>query len=331
MIDLTGPPRPWSPRLAQRFAHCQQEALRTPEWWRGPAPFGEPELRDRLAELFGAPPERTVVTGGVRQFATVWAVVAPASVPEAGRAPMVVEVPTFADVPEIMGAAISVEARAWSNLGAVPQIVPLWLTNPFRNPDGRSLGPEQISVLADRIAAGVPVVINEVYRWYGRPGPVPEGAWIVTSLAKLVGPGVRLGWFVAPDAASIARPLTSDGPPTAWQRCWARFLDAHTINALRSDIVEATLDAKRAFLQQLTGTPEWQGNSPHLTVAHSTMDEPTALRRLADAGVRASPGAAFRTPIAALRLAFSGVTVAEAAEAARVFAKVGGFSPVLFD
>ena len=326
MIDLTGPPRSWSPRLAQRFARCQEEAFRTPEWWRGPAPFGEPELRERLAELFGAPPERTVVTGGVRQFATAWAVAVRGA---AGALPaMAVEAPTFSDIPEIVG---SVEARAWSDLGAVPPAVPLWLTSPFRNPDGRSLEPELISILTNRIAAGAPVVINEVYRWYVSPVPVPEGAWTVTSLAKLAGPGVRLGWFVAPDIASIARPLTSDGPPTAWQRGWARFLDVQTVNALRSDIVEATLDAKRAFLQHLIGTPEWQGNSPHLTLAHPTMDEPTALRRLADEGVQASPGAAFRTPTAALRLAFSGVTVAEAADAARVFAKVGGFSPVLFD
>lgn len=326
MIDLTGPPRSWSPRLAQRFARCQQEAFRTPGWWRGPAPFGEPELRDRLAELFGTPPERTVVTGGVRQFATAWAVVVHGG---AGGLPaMAVEAPTFSDIPEIVG---SVEARAWSDLGAVPPAVPLWLTSPFRNPDGRSLEPELISILTNRVAAGAPVVINEVYRWYASPGPVPEGAWTVTSLAKLAGPGVRLGWFVAPDAASIARPLTSDGPPTAWQRGWACFLDASTIKALRSDVVEATLDAKRAFLRHLTGTPDWQGNTPHLTVAHPAMDEPTALRRLADEGVQASPGTAFRTPTAALRLAFSGVTVAEAAAAARVLAQVGGFSPVLFD
>lgn len=323
MIDLTGQVRSWSDRLVARFAGCQERALRSPSWWKPPGWRGEPELLDRLAELFGTPPDRTVVNGGVRQFATSWAV---------RMTSAVVETPTFADIPLILGSGAPVSRAAWSALtdgsltGGPPATI--WLTSPFRNPDGLSLDPASITAL-DRLAErGHTIVVNQVYRWYATVDAAPAApatAWTVTSLAKIAGNGVRLGWATAPAADAIARTLTSDGPPTAWQRAWAGFLTERNLRALWADCVKPTMLARAAFVRRTRELLGWDipGGGSSLVLACVGIDETSGLALLAERGLLASPGSAFDSPLPSVRLAFSCVTVAEARTAAESVARVG--------
>ncbi|WP_326551090.1 aminotransferase class I/II-fold pyridoxal phosphate-dependent enzyme [Micromonospora sp. NBC_01813] len=312
MIDLTGPIRPWPERLVARFAAAHERALRATSWWRTPAPQGEPALLDQLAELAGAPPERTAVVSGVRQFASAWA----------GRPTVptvtVVETPTFADIPEIIGARGPVVCAAWEALPARSEPVTIWLTSPFRNPDGRSLDAGVIRAL---VAGGHTVVINEVYRWYADEHVASDGAWTVTSLAKIAGGGVRLGWVTAPEDAALGWESTAGAPPTAWQRAWADFLTPATLRTLRQECVEPTLDARRTFTGRMHDLTGWTitGGGPSLLL-EITRPEPETVDALTRHGVMVSPGRAFLSDVASIRLSFSGATVAEAEKAAEILA-----------
>jgi DNA-binding transcriptional MocR family regulator len=323
MIDLTGPSRAWSATLAGRFAACQDRALHGDAWWASPAAFGEPALLDRLAELFGAPPDRTVVTGGVRQFATACTVRGAAGY---------VESPSFADIAEILEANGPVRGFSWTELldgtmaGAPAGTI--WLTSPFRNPDGRSLTPALDDALATLVARGHTAVVNEVYRWFYPAAAVPRtpaAAWSVTSLAKVGGGGLRLGWAVAPPGSAMTRPMTSIGPPTAWQRGCAAFLDERNWRALWSDTVEPTLDARAAFVGQVRERLGWAvpGGGLSLLLDCVDMTEAEGVERLAATGLRVSPGSAFRSAVPSVRLAFSGVSVAEAVSAGTALAAIG--------
>lgn len=320
MIDLTGPPRPWSDRLTARYASCQEHALRTPGWWRPPGWWGEPRLLERLAELFGAPVERTVVNGGVRQFATSWAVRASVAV---------VETPSYADIPVILGSRTSVRRVPWRALtaGAIEPPGTIWLTSPYRNPDGRCLDPALLAAAARLAGRGHTVVANQVYRWFDGATampPVPAGAWTVTSLAKIAGNGIRLGWATAPSPDAITRTLTSDGPPTAWQWAWARFLTRQNFQALWTDCVEPTLAARQAFARRAGELLGWDvpGRGPCLLLACVGIPEATGVELLAGRGLRVSPGSAFGSPVDSVRLSFSGTTAAQAHAAAEAMARV---------
>ncbi|MGC4813659.1 aminotransferase class I/II-fold pyridoxal phosphate-dependent enzyme [Micromonospora sp. DT228] len=320
MIDLTGPLRPWSPRVVTRFGAAQERARDSPSWWKTPAWRGEPALLERLAELFGAPPDRTVVTSGVRQFAASWAGM---------TASTLVETPTFADLPIILGSRGRVRSISWQSLtdGGVCGVEPVgvWVTSPFRNPDGRSLDDTLADALGQLAARGHPVLVNQVYRWFTSDAAeptLPVGAWSVTSLAKLAGGGARLGWFTTPDTGELPRELTTGSPPTLWQRTWAEFLDPTTLRALWADCVEPTLDARRAFTERVAELVGWRvpGGGLSLLLGCDGVDEDAAVQLLEEHGLRVSRGAAFGSDKPSVRLAFSGANRADSALAADVLA-----------
>ncbi len=321
MIDLTGPVRAWSAKLASRFAGAQERGMRSAPWWRTPAPNGDPALVERLADLFSAPLDRTFVTGGVRHFAACWA----------GRTSCAcVEAPTFVDIPGILGGRGPVRRISWAELtdGQLQRAAPgtLWLTDPYRNPDGRCLTAAQSAAVADLVGQGHTAVINQVYRWLDpadwAPG-IPAGAWAVTSLAKVAGGGVRLGWATAPSADEITQELTSGGPPTFWQRAWAEFLDHQTFLALWQTCVEPTLDARRSFVDWLEESLGWTipGGGFSLLLDCVGIDEKGGVDLLARSDVNVSPGSAFGCAVPSVRVAFSGVTVSESKKAAEIFAR----------
>ncbi|TWG02923.1 hypothetical protein FHX80_111335 [Streptomyces brevispora] len=206
-LDLTGPPRPWPHALVRRFGAAHDRALDRADCWATPPAEGDPELLERLAGLFGAPPGRTVVTGGVRQFAGSWA----------GRTrTALVERPGFADIGQVLAGPATVRALPWEELpGAArdcPEPVTVWVTSPYRNPDGRSLDTAGRAALAELARAGHQVVVNQVYRWYAPPEELPPGCWGTTSLAKLCGGGSRLGWATVPDEGTALPALRGSGP-----------------------------------------------------------------------------------------------------------------------
>ncbi|MCQ1575861.1 aminotransferase class I/II-fold pyridoxal phosphate-dependent enzyme [Streptomyces parvus] len=312
-LDLTGPPRPWPHALVRRFGAAHDRALDRADCWATPPAEGDPELLERLAGLFGAPPGRTVVTGGVRQFAGSWA----------GRTrTALAERPGFADIGQVLAGTATVRALPWDELpGAArscPEPVTVWVTSPYRNPDGRSLDTAGRTALAELARAGHQVVVNQVYQWYAPPEELPPGCWGTTSLAKLCGGGSRLGWATVPDGDTALPALRGSGPATTWQRAWAGFLDRTTLASLHHACIEPTLEARRAFTDRVGDLLGWEfpGGGMSLSLYWHGAAEDRVMAEFAEQEVRVGPGSAFDGQPGSVRLAFTGVDTAEATRAA---------------
>ena len=214
--DLTGVTPSWPPDLEAVWASCVADAAGAPGAWHGPASRGDPELLKALGDLLRVAPDRIVVTSGVRACAV--AMGRGQFLGPAGEA----DLAQFPGSSESQG--IRVRCAAWPTLAALSQASPgtVWVTSPARNPDGAAIEAGLAASLRDSAAArGDFMVVNETYAWYA-DCTAPAGCVRVGSLSKLAGGGARLGWVIDPPAKA-ARALGRLGPPTTWQRAWARF------------------------------------------------------------------------------------------------------------
>ncbi|MBI2772574.1 MAG: PLP-dependent aminotransferase family protein [Burkholderiales bacterium] len=204
----------------------------------------------------------------------------------------------------------------------------LYLLPNFQNPTGRTLAEERRAALSRRAAElGLPIVEDNPYGdlWFDQPPPLPltarnpEGCLYLGSFSKVLAPGLRLGFLVAPKAlypkllqAKQAADLHSPGFN---QRMIAEvmkdgFLQRHvpTIRAL----YKSQRDAMLAALQKEMAGIDVQWNTPdggmflwaRLPQGMSAID---LLPRAVDKGVAFVPGAAFyadRADARTLRLSF---------------------------
>jgi 2-aminoadipate transaminase len=209
----------------------------------------------------------------------------------------------------------------------------LYVLPNFQNPTGRSMSEARRQALVERAAAiGLPLVEDNPYGdlWFDQPPPKPltarnpEGCIYLGSFSKVLAPGLRLGYVIAPQAimpkllqAKQAADLHS---PSFNQRMVSEvlkdgFIDHHvpTIRALYKAQCHAMLDALQkdmAGLDVVWNTPN--GGMFLWVRLPEGMNAVELLPKAVDKGVAFVPGAAFYADHAdprTLRLSF--VTASE--------------------
>jgi 2-aminoadipate transaminase len=204
----------------------------------------------------------------------------------------------------------------------------LYVLPNFQNPTGRSMSEARRAALVERAAKlGLPLVEDNPYGdlWFDTPPPAPlsarhpEGCIYLGSFSKVLAPGLRLGFVIAPKdvfpkllQAKQAADLHSPGFN---QRMVAEvmkdgFLDRHvpTIRALYKGQCQAMLAAlttEMAGLEVSWNTPDG-GMFLWLRLPQG-MDAVSLLPHAVDKGVAFVPGAAFYADAAdprTLRLSF---------------------------
>ncbi|UCU93789.1 PLP-dependent aminotransferase family protein [Hydrogenophaga taeniospiralis] len=204
----------------------------------------------------------------------------------------------------------------------------LYVLPNFQNPTGRSMSEARRQALVERAAAiGLPLVEDNPYGdlWFDQPPPKPltarnpEGCIYLGSFSKVLAPGLRLGYVIAPKAimpkllqAKQAADLHS---PSFNQRMVSEvlkdgFIDRHvpTIRALYKSQCHAMLEAlqkEMAGLDVVWNTPD--GGMFLWVRLPEGMSAVELLPKAVDKGVAFVPGAAFYADHAdprTLRLSF---------------------------
>lgn len=281
---------------------------------------GLPALRERIAGQlpWDVSPDQVLITTGSQQGLDL---VAKVLIDE--DSPVLVETPTYLGAlqaftpmePRIVSVhsdaeGVDVEDLQRKSGGARF----LYVLPNFQNPTGRSMSEARRQALVETARAiGLPIVEDNPYGdlWFDQPPPLPltarnpEGCIYLGSFSKVLAPGLRLGYVVAPRAimpkllqAKQAADLHS---PSFNQRMVAEvlkdgFLDRHvpTIRALYKHQCEVML---QALATEMTGL-DLQWNAPdggmflwvRLPEGMSAID---LLPRAVDKGVAFVPGAAF--------------------------------------
>ena len=203
----------------------------------------------------------------------------------------------------------------------------LYVLPNFQNPTGRTMSEERRAALsAEAARLGLPLVEDNPYGdlWFDNPPPLPltarnpEGCVYLGSFSKVLAPGLRLGFMVAPKAlypkllqAKQAADLHSPGFN---QRMVAEvmkggFLDRHvpTIRALYKSQRDAMLAAMQ---REMPEGVTWNTPAGGMFLWASLSQGMNAVDLLPDAverGVAFVPGAAFYADAAdarTLRLSF---------------------------
>ncbi len=215
----------------------------------------------------------------------------------------------------------------------------------FQNPSGRSIpAARREAIVAQAAAHGVPIVEDNPYGelWYDEAPPPPlsaaagEGAVYLGSFSKVLAPGLRLGFVVAPAAlfpkllqAKQAADLHTPGfnQRVAYEVVRDGFLDTH-LPAVRARY-KRQRDAMQAALQaHLPAGCRWQ--KPHggmffWVELPPAVDATALLPRAVEAGVAYVPGAPFFSDGGrsdCLRLSFVTVTPERIDEGVRALAGV---------
>ncbi|MBE2264552.1 MAG: PLP-dependent aminotransferase family protein [Burkholderiaceae bacterium] len=210
----------------------------------------------------------------------------------------------------------------------------LYVLPNFQNPTGRTMSESRRAALSARAAElGLPLIEDNPYGdlWFDAPPPPPltarnpEGCIYLGSFSKVLAPGLRLGFCVAPKAIAPkllqAKQAADLHSPGFNQRMVAEvmkggFLDRHvpTIRALYKAQRDAMLAALAREMQGL----DLQWNTPDGGMflwarLPAGMNAVELLPRAVDKGVAFVPGAAFYAGAGdprTLRLSF--VTASEA-------------------
>ncbi|WP_434213395.1 PLP-dependent aminotransferase family protein [[Pseudomonas] boreopolis] len=183
----------------------------------------------------------------------------------------------------------------------------------FQNPTGRRLpGERRTALVAKAAEAGVPIVEDDPYGelyYAGEPLPSllsmnPDGVVYMGSFSKVLAPGLRLGYVVAPEAVLgklvQAKQAADLHTPSFSQRIVHEvvrdgFLDQHipTIRALYGRQCELMLDAlDRHFPEQVRWNRPEGGMFIWVTLPEG-IDSTALLARAIECNVAFVPGAPF--------------------------------------
>ncbi len=189
----------------------------------------------------------------------------------------------------------------------------LYLLPNFQNPSGRCLsGPRRAALAAKLLETGVPLVEDNPYGdlWFDAPPPKPvasmlgERAVYLGSFSKVLAPGLRLGYVVAPKAlypkllqAKQAADLHTPGfnQRVVHEVIKDGFLDRH-VPTIR-ERYKAQRDAMRAALEaHLPPGCRWNvpvGGMFFWVELPARLDATALLPKAVDAGMAYVPGAPF--------------------------------------
>ena len=318
------------------FARACEQVLRTDG--QGALQYAASEgyrpLREAVAAQlpWGVDPEQVLITTGSQQGLDL---VAKVLLDPGSR--VLVETPTYLGAlqafapmePEVVGVPGDAEGPDLAELAARRSGARfLYLLPNFQNPTGRSLSEERRQALVQTARElALPIVEDNPYGdlWFEAPPPPPlaarhpEGCIYLGSFSKVLAPGLRLGYLVAPPSvlpkllqAKQAADLHSHGFN---QRMVAEvlrdgFLDRHvpTIRALYRSQRDAMLQALEREMQGLDvrwNTPD--GGMFLWARLPAGMDAIGLLPKAVERGVAFVPGAPFyagNPDPRALRLSF---------------------------
>lgn len=240
-------------------------------------------------------------------------------------APVAVETPTYLGAlqaftpyePIFASLAGDDEGPLPSAIEALPHDAPgtrfAYLLPNYQNPTGRVMSAQRReAVVAAARKAGVPIVEDNPYGdlWFDQPPPAslsslwPEGSIYLGSFSKVLTPGFRLGYIVAPSEiypkllqAKQAADLHTPGfnQRVVHEVIKGGFLDEH-VPKIRARY-KANRDAMaKALAECLPPGCEWQvpeGGMFFWIRLPEGLDAMTLLPRAVDAGIAYVPGAAF--------------------------------------
>ena len=292
-------------------------------------------LREQVADMlpWNVDPAQVLITTGSQQGLDL---VAKVLIDEGSR--VLVETPTYLGAlqaftpmePEIVGVACDDEGVDLADLAAKAAGARfLYVLPNFQNPTGRTMTEERRAAVAQvAIDTGLPIIEDNPYGdlWFDAPPAPslssrhPEGSVYLGSFSKILAPGLRLGYLVAPKALYPkllqAKQAADLHTPSFNQRVVAEvlkdgFIDRHvpTIRALYKQQCEAMLAALDREMAGLGLTWNRPVGGMFLWVQlPKGLKAVPLLEKAVDKGVAFVPGAPFfasNPDASAIRLSFA--------------------------
>jgi 2-aminoadipate transaminase len=304
---------------------------------------GYAPLREMVAQMlpWDVDPAQVLVTTGSQQGLDLVAKV----LIDAGSR-ILVETPTYLGAlqaftpmePQVVDVASDAEGVDIADLVKKSQGARfLYVLPNFQNPTGRTMSEARRAALSAKAAElGLPIVEDNPYGdlWFDQPPPAPltarnpEGCIYLGSFSKVLAPGLRLGYVIAPKAVAPkllqAKQAADLHSPGFNQRMVAQvmqggFLDRH-VPKIRA-LYKAQRDAMLAALQREMAGLDVTWNAPDGGMflwarLPQGMDAVQLLPKAVDRGVAFVPGAAFfagEPDTRTLRLSFVTSTEAQIA------------------